>query len=444
MDLDLKAGETGRFPAGLPLVSWRRSEGFLPRAGMAWRVGSNSVVRLGYGIYANELDTGILYRLTRTPREGAIRSTFNAPLETPGLSLSDPFPATLAGSAVPTIYGVESPLPLSSTHVWGLSMQHKFTPLLMLEAGYLGSHTANQLDTVSLNDARPGTGDRQARRPFPQLQAVHVPMADADSRYHGMQFRVERRPGAEGLHLSGSLTWSSQINTGGGWEGSYERRYFRSRNLPLHLNRGLSELHVRRRFVVTTGYEPPFGRGKPYFQSGPMGAILGGWSLQVISSFQDGPWFSVYLPGDALDVGSEFSQWPDRIGNPNLPPDQRTPNRWFDTDAFVRPDGFRYGNAGRTTVEGPGLANVDLSLRRSFRLTEGQNLELRLQMFNAANRTNFVLRRKARVNQFGTADFGALGERPPPARSRWPSSIRSDPADLRRSAARRKSASMSS
>ena len=58
LDLDLKAGETGRFPAGIPLVSWRRSEGFLPRAGMAWRVGSNSVVRLGYGIYANELDTG--------------------------------------------------------------------------------------------------------------------------------------------------------------------------------------------------------------------------------------------------------------------------------------------------------------------------------------------------------------------------------------------------
>ncbi len=413
LDLDLKPGETGRFPAGIPLVSWRRSEGFLPRAGMAWRVGPSSVLRLGYGIYANELDSGTLYRLSRTPREGAIRSTFNAPLDTPSLSLSDPFPDTLAGSAVPTIYGVESPLPLSSTHVWGLSMQHKFTPLLMLEAGYLGSHTANQMDTVSLNDATPGTGDRQARRPFPQLQAVHIPMADADSRYHGMQFRVERRPGPDGLHLSGSLTWSSQINNGGGWEGSYERRYFRSRNLPLHDNRGLSELHVRRRLVLTTGYEPPFGRGKPYFQSGPLGAILGGWSLQAISSFQDGPWFSVYLPGDALDVGSEFSQWPDRIGNPNLPPDQRTPGRWFDTDAFVRPDGFRYGNAGRTTVEGPGLANVDLSLRRSFRMSEGQSLELRLQMFNAANRANFVLRRKARVNQFGTADFGALGEASP-------------------------------
>ena len=413
VDLDLKAGETGRYPAGIPLVSWRWSEGFLPRSGLAWRVGSNSVVRLGYGIYANELDTGMLYRLTRTPREGAIRSTFNAPLNTPVLSLSDPFPEALSRSAVPTIFGVESPLPLSSTHVWGLSLQQKFSPLLMLEAGYLGSHTANQLDTVSLNDARPGTGNRQARRPFPGLQAVHIPMADADSRYHGMQFRLERRPGAEGLHLSGSFTWSSQINNGGGWEGSYERRYFRSRNLPLHHNRGLSELHLRRRLVITTSYEPPFGRGKPYLQTGPLGAVLGGWSMQVISSFQDGPWFTVYLPGDALDVGSEFSQWPDRIGNPNLAPDQRTPSRWFDTEAFARPDGFRYGNAGRTTVEGPGLANVDLSLRRTFRLSEGQNLELRLQMFNAANRANFVLRRKARVNQFGTTDFGALGEASP-------------------------------
>ena len=53
------------------------------------------------------------------------------------------------------------------------------------------------------------------------------------------------------------------------------------------------------------------------------------------------------------------------------------------------------------------------ALRETTPLNEGQSLELRLQMFNAANRANFVLRRKGRVNQFGTADFGALGEASP-------------------------------
>ena len=180
LDLELDGGQTGRFAKGISLVSWKKSEAFLPRLGLAYRVGSKSVLRSGFGIYGNEPDVSMLYQLARSPREGAIRFTFNAPLDTPSLHLSAPFPEDLATSAVPTIYGLENPLPLSSTHVWGLSLQHKFSSLMMLDLGYLGSHTANQLDTVSLNDATPGVGDRQIRRPFPAYQSIHMPMADAD------------------------------------------------------------------------------------------------------------------------------------------------------------------------------------------------------------------------------------------------------------------------
>ena len=411
-DLSLAEGETGRFQANVPIIEWSRMGAFLPRLGIAYRLASSTALHTGYGIYANEPDTSMIYRLVENPRPGAERLTFDAPLESPTLSLSDPFPAELQDSAVPNYFGVESPLPHSLSHVWGISLQQELNSSLVVDAGYQGSHTAHRLETVSLNDATPGTGDRQARRPYPHLQAIHIPLADADAWYHGMQLRVEMKE-QKGLQLNGSFTWSSQVASGGGWEGSSVRRIFRSRNVPLHLNRGLTELHVRRRLVLTSRYEPPFGPGKSFLHNGPLSSVLRGWSVQGIWSLQDGPWFTVHQPGDPLDTGSEFSQWPDRARDPNLKPAERTPTQWFDTSAFVTPAAGVYGNAGRATVEGPGLFNLDLSLRRGFQLAENQKLELRFEIFNATNHANFVLQRKSRVNQFGTADFGALGKASP-------------------------------
>ena len=411
-DLDLVEGETGRFEANVALVEWSRIGAFLPRLGIAYRLASRTVLHTGYGMYSNEPDTGMFYRLVENPRPGAQLLAFNAPLESPTLTLSNPFPLELQDSAVPNYFGLESPLPLALSHVWGISLQQELAGNLVLDAGYQGSRTAHRLETVSLNDASPGTGDRQARRPYPHLQAIHIPMAAADAWYNSMQLRVEMKE-REGVHLSGSFTWSSQIASGGGWEGSSVRRIFRSRNMPLHLYRGLTELHVRRRLVLTSSYEPPFGPGRSFFQNGLASSLLKGWAIQGIWSFQDGPWFTVFLPGDPLDTGSEFSQWPDRVRNPNLDPSERIPTRWFDTSAFTTPVPGNYGNAGRATVEGPGLFNLDLSLRRGFEMGESQQLELRLEVFNATNHTNFVLQRKSRVNQFGTTDFGVLGKASP-------------------------------
>ena len=41
---------------------------------------------------------------------------------------------------------------------------------------------------------------------------------------------------------------------------------------------------------------------------------------------------------------------------------------WFDTSAFARPTGARFGNVGRNTMRGPGVVNTDLSLFRRFQI----------------------------------------------------------------------------
>ncbi len=405
--------ETGRFEPGYPLIRWNQESAVLPRLGISFRLTERTALRSGYGIYSDEPDLNMVQEMAKNLRPGAQRLAFLASLAQATLSLSRPFPEELADSAAPNHAGLETPLPLAATHSWGLSLQHQLTSDLLLNLGYWGSHTSNRLETISLNDATPGPGDRKQRRPYPDLQTVEMPFADVDAWFHGMQIQVEKRPDRRGLSALVGFDWSRQIDTGGGYQGPPSRRRFRSRNMPLGANRALSEFHVPQRLVLTGGYDLPFGTGRPFLSQGAISRVLAGWSLRGIANLQDGSWFTVYLPGDPLDTGSYHSQWPDRIRDPNLPDDRRTPSRWFDTEAFRSPRKHQYGNAGRSSVEGPGVINLDVSLRRTFHLQDARSLELRLEPFNATNHPNFLLTGSSRTGEFGTSDFGALGRAQP-------------------------------
>jgi hypothetical protein len=52
------------------------------------------------------------------------------------------------------------------------------------------------------------------------------------------------------------------------------------------------------------------------------------------------------------------------------------------------PDAGTWGNLGRGTFRGPGLANVDLSLVKNIAVTERTSLQFRTEFFNAFNHTN--------------------------------------------------------
>jgi hypothetical protein len=88
-------------------------------------------------------------------------------------------------------------------------------------------------------------------------------------------------------------------------------------------------------------------------------------------------------------LGNRAGNKPDRLANGNLPPDQRKPERWFDTAAFVDPPQGRYGNAGTGIIRGPGYVNWDLSLFKNIRVSESKALQFRFELFNAFNRVNW-------------------------------------------------------
>ncbi|MEO7652537.1 MAG: hypothetical protein ABIZ80_18905 [Bryobacteraceae bacterium] len=96
------------------------------------------------------------------------------------------------------------------------------------------------------------------------------------------------------------------------------------------------------------------------------------------------------VPSDLYNVGSTTTLRPDVLRDSNLPTGTRTPQKWFDTRAFVLPTNFRYGNAGRSIINGPGVKS---------------KLQFHFDAFNSTNHTNFSLPGAG----IGTPKFGVVG-----------------------------------
>jgi hypothetical protein len=96
------------------------------------------------------------------------------------------------------------------------------------------------------------------------------------------------------------------------------------------------------RFLTTTVYELPCGRGRQYMASarGVVDAFFGGWRLSNIFLLQTGPFETPYFSkGDLSCTGSAVRdgrpQHPDRVGNGSL--SNPTASQWYNTAAFVSP-----------------------------------------------------------------------------------------------------------
>ena len=112
----------------------------------------------------------------------------------------------------------------------------------------------------------------------------------------------------------------------------------------------------RHRFISTVIWELPFGSGKPFLSdSGFANAVLGGWQLSGSFIAQTGEFLTPTFTGSDPSNTQIVGGIPDRIGDGNLPSDQRTIERWFDASAFVVPpaNSGRFGNSGRGIIVGP-------------------------------------------------------------------------------------------
>ena len=274
----------------------------------------------------------------------------------------------------------------------------------------MGTWTLGADNATVHNVPEPGAGPIQPRRPIPQLSRINSIRFDGKSIYHGVTFKAERRL-ANNFAYNVSYTLSDSKD-----DASSPGPTEAETNFPQNVRNifdetgewALSSFNHTHQFIASGVYQLPFFSGA----GGVAEAVLGGWRANAIFVAQSGAPFTVNLSVDRANIGAGPAQRPDQLRDPNLSGSEQTPERWFDTSAFALQAPFTFGNAPRNSVIGPGFANVDFALAKTWRLGGTSELEFRWEIFNLLNRANFNLPNRI----FGNSELRSDFERQEPAR----------------------------
>ena len=143
----------------------------------------------------------------------------------------------------------------------------------------------------------------------------------------------------------------------------------------------------------------------PFRATGPARFLISGWELSGMLEVMDGtPLAMSAAPNRSNSLGG--GSRPNRAPGQDPVLENWTPQRAFNTAAYLAPEPFTLGNASRTEpkLRAPGWATLDASILKSFPLRERVRLEFRAEAYNLANRTNFQ-----RPNTvLGTPQFGQI------------------------------------
>jgi hypothetical protein len=264
-----------------------------------------------------------------------------------------------------------------------VNVQRELGRVTALEIGYLGSRSKRLQRMFDANEVTPGPGNVQSRRPYPEFTKIQEIGNVAEAEYNSLALKLTRRLN-RGFSVLVGYTLSESTDNGSGIRVLNGDALFPQDSRCFDCEWGPSIFDVRHRVVASVLYELPFGPGKSIADSGAAGAIFGGWQISAIINKSSG------FPRDAangVDVPNTGAQTyrPNLVAGQDPNDGPRTVEQWFNTAAFVRPDAFTYGNAGRNIVRGPGIFSVDWSLLKNIVFNGGRALQLRLEAFNALN-----------------------------------------------------------
>ena len=374
---------------------------FSPRFGFAWDVFGNgkTAVRGGFaelydvGGFGAALNIG----LTGTPPFSSTSSVTNSTTNPATLVLPLFFPT--AGNSLRTVdYRMKQPHILS----YNLTMERQLPGKIAVTLAYAGSRGINLIQTVEGNPTVPQiqpdgsiffpTG---APRTNPNWSQMEFKTAGGNSWYNALQFGLQKQLG-HGLQFQSSYTWGKVIDETQGQQGaedSASSSIFSVWPTRRSIDRAVPNFDITHVWRFNTIYQLPRFGG----QNVVLGKVLEGWAVSGILALQTGYPFSPVLSTNISRSGTKGGGA--GIDRPNLVAGRNNSNiilggatQYFDPSAYTLPTAGFLGTAGRNSLRGPGLANVDFSILKNTRirqLGEGGTLEFRAEMFNILNHTNF-------------------------------------------------------
>ena len=402
LDPDLRVGN--------PMLDRNPSlKNFAPRVGFAWDVfgTGNTALRGGMGIFYDQYTPAFYQGL----------ATVNPPFFVRVSQFRPAFPDALAQNPNPNkAVWVSGRVNQPYIMQYSLSLQQSLGGATVVQVGYQGSRgiklsrivDANQVNGEILPDGRTffDCAPPTARNPCPtqplrnpNFGQIRFTFYDSNSFYNSLKLSVNRRF-SDGLQFQASYNFAKMIddasqsdfndgNTGG--QGFHTDPDNRKRD------RGLSIFDIRHAFSVNFAYDLPFGRGRNVGAnvSGFLDHLISGWQINAILSASTGPRGNPNINFDRARNGQfEVNHRPNLVAGADNNPvlnDGREPTAYFDTSAFELQEAGFFGDLARNTLEGPGIAQVDLGVVKNFSLSEQVQVQFRTEMFNLFNRANFTM-----------------------------------------------------
>jgi hypothetical protein len=403
---------------------------FGPRLGFAYNFLPKTVIRGGYGIsydFFNRVGSAIeginapeaLFGVftQSIPAGGPVPANFLTTINSFSTNIANPANFNPLVSNVDYI-PANSPWPYIQN--WFLSLQREITKDTVVEIAYNGNHSLRLPIIADYNQATPnapgGTLTYQQRAPIPTYGPITWVYAGGNNHYNGLSGRFEHRFG-HGLYFLNSFTWGNAI---GDSEQALEyfAGYVEANPQNIHnlsAEAGPSSFDVRFNNVTSVVYELPFGKGRKFGSNWHpvIDAVLGGWELNTINTAHTGSPLSVYYTPPTANAVSGLSN--DYRGQPFLRPNvsgsstsqskSQLINNYFAGYTFAIPGANApFGNLGRNAFRAPGLEQWDLSVDKSFHITERARIQFRSEFFNVINHTNLGIPN----TNFGNSSFGTI------------------------------------
>ena len=226
---------------------------------------------------------------------------------------------------------------------------------------------------------------------YPDFYQVSFIEDGGIQKMNALDLAIERKLG-HALIFQSQYTWAKNMTDAGD---DYEVNATALNTLNPY-SRSLDMANVpynpRHRWVTSASYDLPFGSGKRYGSgSSPLlNGVFGGWQLSSIFVWQTGRFLTPIVGGvDPTNNRSITTGQvrPDCLGNPNL--SNPTPTDWFNESVFALPAAGTYGTCGRGIIVGPGIVNLNLGLRKTFKLSERAKFQVRATASDALNHPLF-------------------------------------------------------
>ena len=393
---------------GIQDMNWHT---FAPRLGVAYQIGSKTVVRAGYG-WSYDLGTfgstfghnvtqnpPVLSQQQLNPPNSGFTDVFtlaNGPSTLAPVTVSSsgtfPLPANVNPKFRPSVQT------LPTTYQYNAAVQHQLTDKIAITGAYVGN--ANRHGFIgtgqSINPNEPifvpGVFNTNLDRPyyakFGWTNDLSYYCNCSNEEYNSFQgtFKVNAW---QGWTLQGSYTYQRQSGDGWGYDSNYYFLYDRA------AGQGYSNTIPRQQWTFAQTYDVPFGRGRKYGSSVNrlVDYAVGGWTLSGITTYYSGFGFSPtlenYGAGAQPNVGP--NNRPDLGSGDPYSGAQGNRNQWFVGgvgSTFLIPASNAFGNYPINTLFGPQFIQQDLTLAKTFKVTERIGFTLRADSTNAFNHTN--------------------------------------------------------